>query len=457
MRRHPTAQALLPAAMLLAGCGSPTVVLIDAGPGWSDAISPVDLGPDIDILFVIVNSGTMLEEQQSLAASLPRFIDVLEAIEGGLPNVNIGVISTDVGAGPFPITACTGNGDNGALLSTRGEAAPVGCTGPSGAFIQDWDDGAGGRIRNYDTTQGLAATFSCIAQLGITGCGFEQPLESMRRALDGSVAGNAGFLRTDAHLAVIFIADEDDCSAWDTGMFDTASTTVSDPLGPLSSYRCFEYGVDCAIGNDDRRTPGPRMDCGPRVDSPYMFHTDEYVTFLGGLKDDPGQIIVAGIIGDPTPVAVGADPETGNPQLAPSCVSAAGEASPGVRLGHFVDAFAPHSVVNTICNEDLSDALILSGLTIIRAMGHPCVERDIDLDGTTAGVQYQSEAADVQFAGEANQQVTPLAECNAGRTNIPCWYLYADSTVCGGLMLGVERDGAQPPPDTRVRLRCLVP
>jgi hypothetical protein len=139
----------------------------------------VQINRDIDILFVVNNGGLMVEEQVSLAANFQRFLDVLAVIEGGLPSVNIGVISTDVGAGPFPISGCAGNGDNGVLQSTRGEAAPVGCTGPSGAFIQDWDDGAGGRLRNYDVDQGLAATFSCIAQLGITGCGFEQQLESM--------------------------------------------------------------------------------------------------------------------------------------------------------------------------------------------------------------------------------------------------------------------------------------
>jgi hypothetical protein len=32
-------------------------------------------------------------------------------------------------------------------------------------------------------------------------------------ALSGFVADNAGFLRSDAHLAVVYITDEDDCSA----------------------------------------------------------------------------------------------------------------------------------------------------------------------------------------------------------------------------------------------------
>ena len=42
----------------------------------------------------------------------------------------------------------------------------------------------------------------------------------MKRALDGSNPENEGFLRDDAFLAVIFVADEDDCSAFSRGVFD---------------------------------------------------------------------------------------------------------------------------------------------------------------------------------------------------------------------------------------------
>ena len=58
---------------------------------------PVLVNRDIDILFLIDNSGSMTEEQASLVANFNRFINVLETIEGGLPNVHIGVVSTDVG------------------------------------------------------------------------------------------------------------------------------------------------------------------------------------------------------------------------------------------------------------------------------------------------------------------------------------------------------------------------
>jgi len=461
MRRYlGLAAAPLALATLIAvsGCPNRDVAKVDPQPtkeGFKDI--PVQINRDIDILFVVDNSGSMAEEQSSLANNFQRFINVLENIEGGLPNVNLGVVSTDVGAGPFPISGCSGNGDNGVLQSVRGEAAPSGCPTPSGPFIQDWDNGAGGRIQNYTGT--LADTFSCIAQLGISGCGFEQPLESMRRALNGSVPGNGTFLRPSAFLAVIIISDEDDCSTADTGMFDTSSTTVSDPLGPLSSYRCTEYGIDCDIGNSDRRAPGPRMDCGPRANSPYMYHPDEYVQFLKGLKDDPNDVIVAGIIGNPTPVTVGTNDDN-NPELEPSCVSASGEAAPAVRTDYFLNSFPMRSTETTICNDDLSDALVLIAQLLAKVIGNPCVEGNIDSDGDPTNGGYECVVSDVRNPGQDNQTETTLPECDGGMTNIPCWHFDVDTTNCADTdthyALVVERGGGSVPSNTHVQVRCVV-
>ena len=121
---------------------------------------PAILNRDLDVLFVVDNSGGMWEQQLSMAANFPRFIDVLETLPGGLPNLNIGVVSTDVGAGPYGIAGCSVLGDNGVLQATRGEGAPAGCTGPSDPFIKDWDDGSGGRLRK---TPGWPSTSSCSA------------------------------------------------------------------------------------------------------------------------------------------------------------------------------------------------------------------------------------------------------------------------------------------------------
>jgi hypothetical protein len=68
-----------------------------------------------------------------------------------------------------------------------------------------------------DMTQVLA----CLVQVGETGCPFSHALQAGRVALYESITpGNRGFLRDDALLVVVLVADGDDCSAaTDTKLF----------------------------------------------------------------------------------------------------------------------------------------------------------------------------------------------------------------------------------------------
>ena len=333
------------------GCESATRAA-DAGANDPDATPDATARPDagpplpnaVDVLFVIDNSGSMQEEQNSLANNFFGFVNALEAAAGERPSLHLGVISTDFGAGPFGIQSCSGSGDDGVL-----QGAPNGaCTPPDGSFIIDEIDGAD-RVINYPEGQ-LSETFACIARLGTDGCGFEQPLEATRRALDGTRAQNDGFVRDGALLAIIYISDEDDCSASDPSLYDPDSASV----GPLSSFRCFRQGVACEPDDDSL---GPRSSCEPREDSDYMVPVSEYIDFLYS-KKPPERIVVAGIIGNSAPVSVALDNQ-GNPGLEPSCVSASGEAAPPIRLHAVLDAFPGRNVASTICNEDLTDALLV--------------------------------------------------------------------------------------------------
>ncbi len=422
---------------------------------------PVQINRNLDILFVIDNSGSMREEQASLVANFNRFINVLSNIEGGLPNVHIGVVSTDIGAGPYGIMGCTGNGDNGILQN-----APVGgaCNTPGPElYISDIGDEDGlNRQTNY--TGALSDTFSCIAELGTAGCGFEQPLEAMRRALNGSNVQNNGFLRPDAFLAVIIISDEDDCSAEQVSMFDSDPTldTVDSTLGPLTSFRCFEFGVECTP--DAPRSAGPRQDCATRVGSSFMYDVDVYANFLKGLKVDPGQIIVAGIIGNPSPVTIGS--KDGEPTLDASCTSNSGDADPGIRLQSFLDSFPNRNTSTTICDDDLSDALTVIADLLAKVIGNPCIEGNLALD---ADGQPECTVADVRFLNQDGQEETIIPTCNAERTNLPCYVFEIDEMQCPAtkmdgtpsnfptsLILVVERGAAEVPSQTTVVARCVA-
>src|SRR5260221_13076794 len=91
-------------------------------------------------------------------------------------------------------------------------------------------------VTNY--TGALSAAFSAIASAGAAGCGFEQHIEAAKRALNNNPA-NAGFLLPTAFLAIVIIADEDDCSMEHTTLLPSDTSQ----LGPLQSFRCTRYDL----------------------------------------------------------------------------------------------------------------------------------------------------------------------------------------------------------------------
>jgi hypothetical protein len=465
--------------LLLAGCPQREVSRVSTVQSKEqEKTIPVEITRDIDILFVIDNSGSMKDEQDSLIANFPNFIGFLQTIEGGLPNVHIGIVSTDMGANAGIQNCEQPQGDQGNLQATARPPLPpamnlcddgmmvnVNVPGPE-PYIIDISDGnemMPGRITNYPMGK-LAETFSCIAALGVNGCGFEMPLESMMRALDNNPA-NAGFLRENAFLAIIFLGDEDDCSASNYDLFDRSASSVP-TLGPLTSYRCFEFGVQC--NPDDRFLEGLRADCVPRENSPYIYNVQRYVDFIKSLKDDDGKIIVAAIqgvsagTGLPEPVNVGpSNDEAMNPTLLPVCQSAGlGEAVPAIRLKAFLDAFPNRNTMTTICQDDLSGALQQIAELVREVIGNPCLEGNLKLDDN--GVPLCT-VTDITNKNTPEQVETVIRHCTSVATAIeeaPCWYVESDPMECAGtnnptqLKLTVERNGAQVPVGTVVEVRC---
>ena len=403
---------------------------------------------DVDLLFVIDNSGSMAEEQASLATwAQDALFGVLELDDDVLLNLHVAVVTTDMGAGPFGISGCEGTGDSGVF---NNEPALPSCTPPDDRYLINIDDGAGGRITNYSAAT-LSEAFACIAGVGIDGCGFEQPLETMKRALDGSNAENAGFLREDALLAVIIVSDEDDCSVSDSNLFDTAETDISSPLGPLSSFRCFEFGVVC--DGDDPRTMGSKSECTPREDSAYLNPVQGYVDFLYALKDDPSMIVVAAISGAAEPVEV-IPSEAGEPRLADSCSSIMGRAYPSVRLRAFVESFPERNRFASICEDDLEGPLSNAALRIAdTALRSPCLHGVLrDRDAATPGVQADCRVKEV--AGSA--VVGEIKSCADSAGARPCFTVEEAPATCShtetALAVVISRDDQ---PAARTVVECV--
>jgi hypothetical protein len=460
---------------LLAGCPSREVSLLPINDERQEKTNiDVAVERDVDILFVIDDSESMKDEQNSLAQNFPLFIQTLESIEGGLPNVHIGVISTNMGAHP-DIPKCGPNdSDEGKLqfAFVNDPAFPqcqdgsLSLNGGATYISDELDEESGARVRNYDGN--LANVFSCMAVVGVNGCGFEMQLESMRAALTGGVNGD--FLRNDAYLAVIFITDEDDCSAFDQDMFDPTITGKQSALGPLDSFRCFEFGVECAP--DDARDLGQKTDCKPREDSPYMYSVQEYVDFLKGLKADPRKVIVAGIIGydeanpdEPLEVIEETKPIGEVFSLVPACQVTDGsgtvtsKATPGVRLRAFLEAFPDRNTVTTICQDNLAGALqIISDQLKDTLEGNPfCLSTDVFIYPERER-PYDCQVSDVLYGQE-----TALPHCTTSSPdspNKPCWYIQDNATGCtsGPLqeVVVVRPEGAVVNDDTDVVVRCAV-
>ncbi len=409
---------------------------------------------DVDILFVIDNSGSMREEQDSLAAWADESLFGVLGMPDGTPlDLQVAVVSTDLGAGPYGIQGCEGQGDGGLFLDGQ---APLGCSAIDGGFLSDIGDLQGGRLTNFDGSLGEA--FACLAELGTYGCGFEQPLQAMKRALDGSNAANAGFLREDALLAVVIVSDEDDCSVADSSLFDSDPSldNTGSPLGSLSSFRCFDFGVQCE--GDDPRTPGNKAECVAREDSAYLASIAGYAEFLQGVKSDASMVYVAGIFGNAGTVSVSLSPEGGQPQLDASCSSAGGDASPGVRLQQFLDAFPDRNQFASVCSDDMSGPLGSAAMGINATVGRSlCLSGAIDdVDSAKAGIQADCNATVI---GASSGEELSIGKCTPGEAG-PCYRLVEDIESCAGtatrLALDLS-DAGDFAAGHKIELACRVP
>jgi hypothetical protein len=459
---------------------------------------PQTMDKDVDILFVIDNSNSMAEEQTNLAKNFPRLIEALRTpvLGNKIPNLHIGVTSTDLGAGNYSLPSCeVSGGDGGKLLATPRVA---GCVPPSKPYIE-YIDGVT-NINNpavIDPIEKVKEAFQCIAEIGSGGCGFESQIEAARRALDPKLNRNPGFMRKDAMLAVIFITDEDDCSAQKSQLFDPNQNQLNDPLGPLTSFRCFEFGVqcDCPGGTCKRTTVGARTNCKPAFN--WLYKVEDYITFFKGLKQ-PGRVHLFAIAGPTDKVEVGLDGQ--NPTLRPSCQSATGKAVPGVRLealvkglgvrGHFnagVDTTFSKAMPVDICSSDYSPALRLVGKVLTSALTLKCLSAPLTANGGVVCTKGESLGKDCKgqevtcqtsCLEKADCTVTQVSSSGSGAGTIPrcepskfgnpadkscgstcpCWRLARSpdcSTAIEGLSLRLDvlRVG-DAPKGTSLKVRC---
>lgn len=298
----------------------------------------VDLGctDQIDLLFVIDNSGTMAAEQLNLALNFPRLVDRLENLTDSAgnminPDVQIMVTTTDFGnplctpfqpAGYEPargaptVSGCNARIDDFTGLGSNPDVVPEACTtvcptdivpsdpfisfSPAGTNVPDVPevDINGDAMPDSAVAQALA----CIGPQGINGCGYEAPLETMLQALNPGSDWNTGerpFLRDGALLAIAVVTDEVECSVKDYSIMEDEAYQETNPDNAnkqASSAICWNAGVSCN-GPDAN---GVYSDCTSLNDEklqPISRYTQYLVDDLR--ENQNKEVLMLGILGVP--------------------------------------------------------------------------------------------------------------------------------------------------------------
>jgi len=227
-------------------------------------VADAEVNPNIDLLFVIDNSGSMQRDQQVLAAS---FSDFISNFTDKNLQYNIGVISTDT---------CPDNGDctsnhwnprassgtrypgilNNAIGGLLTRYGSNGVFYPNAAAVPAvytplkylaWDSDP-----NPVTAKNLTISrFMNNAAIGITASGSEAPLSAVSAAVGKRSAYNDGFFRAGAFTAVIIVTDEDESYGW-AGTPAVGSNSTQDYLSGRIAENCggLNYNQCLALGED---------------------------------------------------------------------------------------------------------------------------------------------------------------------------------------------------------------
>ena len=406
----------------------------------TDKYVPINPVRKADILFMVDNSISMEQEQDNLARNFPAFIDELRKIEGGLPDLHIGVVTSDVGAGTLNESGCTPGGQDGAF---QGWDRSCGLAADN-HFIVTTD---GEKTRNYQGD--LSNVFACMAKVGTHGCGYEHQLEATRRALTIHGAGESGgFLREEAYLQVVVITDEDDCSAPGNATLFGMSFPGEEP-----SFRCARAGHVCRgqpIPAGD--FSAPLSECKP-VENGALTNVADFVSAIRGLKKEPDkQVLVAGIFGWPLSgegeYKVGKSPKDSWDYL-PACTSANGEATAALRVKQFVDSFGKNGTFRSICSGDFRPILAEIAKRLAVEFTTMCVDEPIVDTKPASGLQADCVVSDSASGGK--ETAIPLCDLKPDGT---CWRMQPKATCGSGFEVFIDRKGQLPAPNTQVAIKC---
>ena len=392
----------------------------------------------VDLLFVIDDSRSMDDEQQSLRREIPALVRGLTSPPVGIDgrprwnaaeSLRIAIVTSDMGTAGARVDrlrgACSELGGNGQVVS---------CDGTS---IHAWEPG-------MDVDAFSAAVGAC-GDVGTSGCGIEQPLAASLAGL-----GAAGFPREDALLAVVVLSDEEDCS-----LADPAAFFGGGEEGAALNQRCVTNPAD-------------------------LVPTQAIVRgYLEGR--DPNRFVFAALVGLPEDL-VGAPYEamladsrmqytlTDDSTLgvAAACEryeagAIVGRATPGRRYIE-VAAVLEGSLVASICADDYQPAIAELTQRIGGRVSGICVVRDLvpDADGAVRCSVRETLPVGWRCADLAGRmlyektvhgaEVCTVAQAIPG-SDQGGWFYDVSDPMCEKISY---TEGMAPPPEVSVALGCYV-
>ena len=478
--------------------------------------------PNIDVLFVVDNSIGMASDQQALLQRTGTFMRALDKL--GM-NYHVGVTTTDIGALTaegvyFPSgksESCdTFTGQDGSLQNVackqRSNMTTDGVTvcntlcpdnkfvpSGSGRYIarENGVSNVPQDLRAEGSAQvdyGPSNALQCIGMVGDGGCGFESPLEAMKRALDGHSTVNAGFLRPDSTLAVVVLTDEDDCSVQLSRRAENEYYRTKDCAIPdfQADYDCFAADFRCMARslkcNEPMNVAGDKTGCQEREDS-YLEPVAGYVSFLKKLRPS-SKLLFTGIWTAPSLEKGGKlrveqynmgsyGLDRGRNSIA-SCVNRLdiyGYGLGQIRLSKLA-AGLPGAVEASICEPDKAGAVFdglvqkLSNADVSclgrapqkDAQGAPvCVVGDVPSSQPDAAPAVAMPACGAGCCAAFANDPRPVAStgsiknaCSAEPASCYCAVPSSQPTVCsGGAVAGVWRKG-EAPASSFVSFRCAA-
>ncbi len=239
-----------------------------SGTPQSEKFSQGYSSKQLDILFVVDNSGSMADEQQKLGQRISSFLASLYDVDW-----HVGITTTDVTNGKY--------GLQGDLLNFSGSSTYI-LTKNTPNFEKAFQN----TIVRPESYQGCSGS-DCPS-------GDEQPLAAAMMAIGKRDTSNKGFFRKNADLGLLILSDEDEMSTGPSG-----ATTAEDLLAEMfrvwgDSKALITYGMvikpvdsSCKYSNNGQGHYGTFVD-----------HLAQLTSGLVGSICDSDYAPTLGMIGD---------------------------------------------------------------------------------------------------------------------------------------------------------------